>query len=81
MPPAISHHEKCNTLCEVLYQLLLPLPEPAIVDLTNRKPNELPFVDITKTEVYKALFSTSANTLSSLSQINYTMIKWAWPSI
>jgi len=75
MPPAISHHEKCNTLCEVLYQLPPPLPEPAIVDLTNWKPDKLPFVDITKTEVYEALFSTSANTPPGPSQINYTMIK------
>jgi len=51
------------------------------VDLTNQKPDELLFVDITKTEVYKALFSTSANISPSPNQINYTMIKWAWPSI
>jgi len=81
MLSAISHHEKCNTLCEVLYQLPPPLPEPTIVDLTNQKPNELPFVDATETEVYEALFSTSANTSPGPSQINYTMIKWAWPSI
>jgi len=81
MLPAISHHEKCNILCEVLYQLPPPLLEPAIVDLTNQKPNELPFVDTTETEVYEALFSTSANTSPGPSQINYTMIKWAWPSI
>jgi len=81
MPPVISYHEKCNILCEVLYQLPPPLPEPTIVDLTNQKPNELPFVNITETKVYEALFSTSANTSPGPSQINYTMIKWAWPSI
>ena len=81
MLPAVLHYEKCNTLCEVLYQPPPLLAELPIIDLTNQEPDKLPFVDITKTEVYKAFFSTSANTSPGLSQINYTIRKWAWPSI
>ena len=79
--PATSHQEKCDTLRNTLYQPPPPLPDPIELDLSRREPNELPFQDITETEVHEALFSTNSNTSPGPSQISYTMLKWAWPII
>jgi len=79
--PATSHQEKYDTLRNTLYQPPPPLPDPIEPDLSRREPNELPFQDITETEVHEALFSTNSNTSPGPSQISYTMLKWAWPII
>ncbi|KAJ3562483.1 hypothetical protein NP233_g9541 [Leucocoprinus birnbaumii] len=79
-PPAVSHQDKCDVLRETLYQEPPPLPEPVQVDLNTRNPDEIPFVDITSNEVREAIISSSAGTAPGPSQINYTMIKWAWSS-
>ena len=79
IPPAITLEEKCDTLQDTLYQEPPPLPVPVVTNLTQRVPNELPYTEITHTEVSKALFSTNSNTAPGPSQITYTLIKWAWP--
>jgi len=75
------HKEKCKTLRATLYQEPLPLPIPIEADLSCRQDNEIPFEEVTYTEVQKALFASSSNTAAGASQINYTILKWAWPHI
>lgn len=55
-----------------------PLPNPVAVDLMSRTTDEIPYEEVTDTEVHKALFSSSSNTAAGASQINYTMLKWTW---
>jgi len=79
--PAITHKEKCETLRATLYQEPPPLPIPIEADLSCRQDNKIPFEKVTYTEVQEALSSSSSNTAASASQINYTMLKWAWPHL
>jgi len=72
------HKEKCKILRATLYQEPLPLPIPIEADLSCRQDNEIPFEEVTYTEVQEALSSSSSNTAAGASQINYTMLKWAW---
>jgi len=79
IPPAITLEEKYDTLWDTLYQEPPSLLVPVVTNLTQRVPNELPYTEITHTEVNETLFSTNSNTVPGLSQITYTLIKWAWP--
>jgi len=79
--PAISLQEKCNTLQDTLYQEPPNLLDLIVADLTQRNPDEIPYTEISPTEVSEALFSTSSNMASGPSQITYKMIKWAWPIV
>ena len=78
---AITHKEKCKTLRATLYQEPLPLPIPIEADLSHKQDNEIPFEEVTYTEVQEALSSSSSNTAAGISQINYTMLKCAWPHV
>ena len=73
--PAITYKEKYETLRATLYQEPLSLPIPIEADLLCRQDNEIPFEEVTYTEVQKALSSSSSNTAAGTSQINYTMLK------
>ena len=79
IPPAISLQEKCDTLRDTLYQEPPNLLDLIVADLTQRNPDEIPYTEISPTEVSEALFSTSSNTAPGPGQITYKMIKWAWP--
>lgn len=79
--PAVSHQDKCNVLWEALYQEPPPLPKPVQVDLNIQNPDEIPFIEIMSNEVCEAITSSSAGTAPGPSQINYTIIKWAWSSV
>ena len=69
------HKEKCETLRTTLYQESPPLPIPIEADLSCRQDNEIPFEEVTYTEVQEALSSLSSNIAAGTSQINYTMLK------
>ena len=60
--------------------LLLSLP-PIEADLSCKQDNKILFKEVTYTEVQKALSSSSSNTAAGASQINYTILKWAWPHV
>jgi len=49
--PAIMYKEKCETLRATLYQEPPPLPIPIEADLSCRQDNEIPFEEVTYTEV------------------------------
>ena len=75
------HKEKYETLRATLYQEPPPLLIPIEADLLCRQDNEIPFEEVTYTEVQEALSSSSSNIAAGTSQINYTMLKWAWPHV
>ena len=80
-PPAITHAEKCYTICNELFQRPPPLPTTYNINLTTHNPNELPFEQITVTEVKEALFGASAKAAPGHSQIPYKVLRWAWSSV
>jgi len=73
--PAITYKEKYKTLRAILYQEPPLLLIPIEADLSCRQDNEIPFEEVTYTEVQEALSSSSSNTAAGISQINYTMFK------
>ena len=79
--PAITHKEKYKTLRATFYQESPSLPIPIEADLSCRQDNKIPFKEVTYTEIQEALSLSSSNTAASASQINYTMLKWAWPHV
>ena len=73
----ITYKEKCETLRATLYQESSFLPISIKADLLCRQDNKIFFEKVTYTKVQKALSSSSSNTATGTSQINYTMLKQA----
>ena len=79
--PIITHKEKCEILRATLYQEPSPLSISIKADLSCRQDNKIPFEKVTYIKVQEAFSSSSSNTAANASQINYTMLKWAWPHV
>ncbi|KAJ3924406.1 MAG: hypothetical protein NXY57DRAFT_969968 [Lentinula lateritia] len=57
--PATTHAEKCKALRDELYQPPPELPDEFPINLTDTLPGDIPFQDITDTEVAEAIADTS----------------------
>ncbi|KAJ3793239.1 hypothetical protein GGU11DRAFT_852486 [Lentinula aff. detonsa] len=70
-PPATTHEEKCEALREELYQPAPRLPRAFEVNLSDVDPQDIPFHDITDTEISEALADTNNTSAPGPSQQGY----------
>ena len=75
---ATSHEEKCDALRDELYQPPPPLPVSFNADLESDAPADIPFSDVTRSEVHDAIFSSDSKSAPGSTQVTYRELKWAW---
>ena len=79
LPAVVSHEDKCNALCNMLFQ-----PPPPIhtdpMELVHAHPDDIAWEPISYAEVHRAIFAPNQHKTPGPSQINYIALRWAWAS-
>ncbi|KAF8828234.1 hypothetical protein HHX47_DHR4000457 [Lentinula edodes] len=78
--PATTHAEKCKALRDELYQPPPALPDEYPINITDTLPGDLPYQEVTETEVAEAIKDTSNTSAPGFSQQSYRQVKWAFQS-
>jgi len=73
LPAAVSHEDKCNALCNMLFQPPSPIhADPT--DLVHAHPDDITWEPVSYAEVRRAIFSPNQHKAPGPSQINYVAL-------
>lgn len=79
--PAVQHRDKCQTLRDTLFQPPPPLPGVSMPDLTSAREGDIPFHEVSQSEVRSAIFDAAPQKVPGPNKIPAVALQWAWETV